>query len=395
VDTRVPTTESVLEAVAALGPPGTPVTTPEVAETFDCTTRTVYNRLTALAEAGTLETKKVGARSRVWWRPVAAAGVAGPGVDRRLREVEEKLAVATTAGSVGLWTWEFATDVVVAEDLLVRLFGVDAAAVEPEIKLVDYLEAVHEADVGGVQAAFDRAKDGETDTVEVEFRLRDPDGNWRWIRSYGAMDYDERGDRVQMNGAAVDLTDQKRRETELQQKGELDAFRVALGDALRPLDDPVEIQRVAATVLGERLGVDRALYGEVLADETTLIRTGYVSDRSSVLEGEFELAGFGDLVVMAVREQIALVVDDIQALSDCPRPLTSPTRRRTSVDTSACRWRSATAARRSWSSPARRRASGRTRRWRWSRRPPTGRGRRSNGPVPSGNSPRRTPRWSD
>jgi GAF domain-containing protein/DNA-binding transcriptional ArsR family regulator len=237
-------------------------------------------------------------------------------VDRRLREVEEKLAVATTAGSVGLWTWEFATDVVVAEDLLVRLFGVDAAAVEPEVKLVDYLEAVHEADVGGVQASLDRAKTGETDAVEMEFRVRDPDGDWRWVRAYAAVEYDDRGERVRVNGATVDLTDQKRRETELQQKGELDAFRVALGDALRPLDDPVEIQRVAATVLGERLGVDRALYGEVLADETTRVQTGYVDEHSSVLEGEFEMEAFGSLAVTAFRERSALVVDDVRTLPD-------------------------------------------------------------------------------
>ncbi|ELY54438.1 PAS/PAC sensor protein [Natronococcus amylolyticus DSM 10524] len=53
-----------------LGPPGTPFTTPEIAAEFDCSDRTVYNRLDALVEAGAIETKKVGANSRVWWKPV-------------------------------------------------------------------------------------------------------------------------------------------------------------------------------------------------------------------------------------------------------------------------------------------------------------------------------------
>ncbi|ELY54421.1 PAS/PAC sensor protein [Natronococcus amylolyticus DSM 10524] len=60
----------MLEAVDALGPPSTPVTTPEVAEGFDCTQRTIYNRLDSLVDAAVLETKKVGANSRVWWRPI-------------------------------------------------------------------------------------------------------------------------------------------------------------------------------------------------------------------------------------------------------------------------------------------------------------------------------------
>jgi len=67
--TAAPAPDDVLAKVDTLGPPGTPVTTPEVAEGFDCTKRTVYNRLNSLAEDGVVRTKKVGANSRVWWRP--------------------------------------------------------------------------------------------------------------------------------------------------------------------------------------------------------------------------------------------------------------------------------------------------------------------------------------
>ncbi|AGB36775.1 bacterio-opsin activator domain-containing protein [Natronococcus occultus] len=64
-----PTPTTVLEAFDALAGPGTPLTTTEVAGEFDCTNRTIYNKLDALAEDGPLETKKVGSRGRVWWRP--------------------------------------------------------------------------------------------------------------------------------------------------------------------------------------------------------------------------------------------------------------------------------------------------------------------------------------
>ena len=66
----VPTLSEVREVFEALGPPGTPFATTEVATTFECTDRTVYNRLETFVEDGVLETKKVGARGRVWWRPV-------------------------------------------------------------------------------------------------------------------------------------------------------------------------------------------------------------------------------------------------------------------------------------------------------------------------------------
>ncbi|MCL7419108.1 MAG: GAF domain-containing protein, partial [Halalkalicoccus sp.] len=69
MNASVPSPSSVLEEVDRLAPPGTPLTTPEVAGGFDCTDRTIYNRLDTLVDAGVLETKKVGARGRVWWRP--------------------------------------------------------------------------------------------------------------------------------------------------------------------------------------------------------------------------------------------------------------------------------------------------------------------------------------
>lgn len=65
-----PTLMQVRDVVSTLDPPGTPLTTSEVGNEFDCTDRTIYNRLETLIEDGGLEIKKVGARGRVWWRPV-------------------------------------------------------------------------------------------------------------------------------------------------------------------------------------------------------------------------------------------------------------------------------------------------------------------------------------
>ncbi len=71
MSSSAPSPGEVLEAIDDLAPPGTPLTTPEVAAGFDCTTRTIYNKLEVLVEEGPLETKKVGSRGRVWWRPLA------------------------------------------------------------------------------------------------------------------------------------------------------------------------------------------------------------------------------------------------------------------------------------------------------------------------------------
>ncbi|WP_435156270.1 hypothetical protein [Haladaptatus sp. DFWS20] len=69
-----PSPATVLDVFDTLGPPGTPLTTTEVAREFDCTDQTIYNKLDALVNEGVLETKKVGARGRMWWRPLSDHG---------------------------------------------------------------------------------------------------------------------------------------------------------------------------------------------------------------------------------------------------------------------------------------------------------------------------------
>lgn len=46
-----------------------PLSAPEVAEALNCSRKTAYNKLVTLREQGRVTSKKVGARSRVWWVP--------------------------------------------------------------------------------------------------------------------------------------------------------------------------------------------------------------------------------------------------------------------------------------------------------------------------------------
>ncbi|MFB6123530.1 MAG: bacterio-opsin activator domain-containing protein [Haloferacaceae archaeon] len=74
--------------------PGTPLTAPEVADAVGCARRTAYNKLERLTERDALETKKVGANARVWWRPASArqgTPAATADVDRSVRQSEQAL----------------------------------------------------------------------------------------------------------------------------------------------------------------------------------------------------------------------------------------------------------------------------------------------------------------
>jgi hypothetical protein len=50
-----------------------PLTASDVMDALDCSRRTAHNKLNELVERGVLDTRKVGARSRVWWVPIDRA----------------------------------------------------------------------------------------------------------------------------------------------------------------------------------------------------------------------------------------------------------------------------------------------------------------------------------
>jgi PAS domain S-box-containing protein len=462
-----PAPADVLRRVAAVGPPGTPVTTPEVAAGFDCTRRTVYNRLDTLAEGGTLATKKVGANGRVWWRPVADDG-GRPGSEGREVQslsppVESEMADRirafdwreTPLGPVAEWPPElrFTLDVVLSaseafavywgEDLTLlyndawgELIGDKHPAAlgrpgrevfpevwetvgptfedvldgkggtvergrrlplkrdgRPEDAWFDYsLTPIPTADgsVGGVlnvavevteRKRLERDLRAETEKLDVAvanaplilFR-QDTDLRYTWYRNphddfedvdvLGKRDDEvlppdaaetvrapkrralETGERVReevtydlsdeektydltvdpirddtgtvtgVTCAAFDVTERKATEEKLARQAELDAFRVELADALRPLSDPVEVQHTAARVLGERLGVDRAHYAEVLDDgRTNRIHADYYRENGRSVVGEHDFDDYGAYIGEAFWDGDTVVVDDYRTRS--------------------------------------------------------------------------------
>jgi PAS domain S-box-containing protein len=108
----------------------------------------------------------------------------------------------------------------------------------------------------------------------------------------------------------------------LRESEDRQAFLLQLSDALRPLDDASEIQATTTRLLGEHLGADRSMYGEVEGErgaEVGTIRGQYVRP---ALEGEaaivlfperFAFKAFGAHTMAARYRGETLVVGDVEA----------------------------------------------------------------------------------
>ncbi len=119
----------------------------------------------------------------------------------------------------------------------------------------------------------------------------------------------------------TNITERKRAEAALRESEERQTFLLQLSDALRPLADASEIQAMTTRFLGERLRVDRSMYGEVEGDrgaEVGAIRGQYVRQPTGgeaatiPFPERFTFSQFGAHTMAARYRGETLVVEDVE-----------------------------------------------------------------------------------
>ncbi len=131
-----------------------------------------------------------------------------------LREQMERLSMAQRMARLGFWTWLVADNRVEWSEGLYAIYGLDRAAFGASFE--GYLERVHPEDRARVQAAIGHALETQS-PFAFEERIVRPDGDTRWLRSWGTVVADAQGRPERMVGTCLDITDLK--------MGELDLFQ--------------------------------------------------------------------------------------------------------------------------------------------------------------------------
>jgi PAS domain S-box-containing protein len=235
--------------------------------------------------------------------------------EESLRLTRENLAIAVDAAKLGTWEADYSPIPSVRRSLRHdQIFGYETLQADWEM---DGARAhVLEEDRAIFDAALARAR--ETGELDFEARVRWPNGDVRWMAARGRIFFDARGEPLRAAGVNFDITERKRAE-------ERQTFLFKLSEALRPLADPVAIQGEACRLLGERLGVDRALYFEVEAaddGDDYVVQRDYCAPGSRSLAGRYRAETFGKLVAAEFRAGHTLAFSDTAAdplLSDAER----------------------------------------------------------------------------
>ncbi|PZP47883.1 MAG: hypothetical protein DI601_02425 [Azospirillum brasilense] len=172
---------------------------------------------------------------------------------------------------------------------------------------------IHPDDQALVRAAIGAAIRARA-PFELEHRVRRADGSLGWTLSRAVPILDGRGEITEWLGAAKDVTARAEADAALRASEERGAFLLSLSDALRPLTGPEEVKAVAARLLGEHLGVDRAAYAELLPDgEHMVTADGYLRPGVTSIAGTYRAVEFGEFFRDIERGETATVAD---ALTD-------------------------------------------------------------------------------
>ena len=168
-------------------------------------------------------------------KPLRWSGTSRDVTDRKraeeaLRTSEERFARAMEGSDAGLWEWNPGTDAAFASPRAHRLFGIpDGVEIHSRADLKAHA-GFHPEDRQRIEDAMQACLARRTEGFEAEYRVINPAGETRWVRSRGKVFPDAQGKPALLAGSVTDINARKLAEQELKRSEERYALVMAAAD---------------------------------------------------------------------------------------------------------------------------------------------------------------------
>jgi PAS domain S-box-containing protein len=232
---------------------------------------------------------------------------------RELARQKRAFDFAMTASDMGTWRYTLADNICVYDENAQRLYGLTEARFLHDEEGVK--SKFHPDDLELMWARVAKALDPESDgRYDVEYRVKQPDGSWRWLSAWGLVEFQGEGSErkpVAIAGASRDLT--QRKQAEEQQRLLLDELNHRVKNTLATVQAiTTQTLRTARDLPAAREAVERRIHSMAQAHDLLTSRSWKGANMTDVAARALEAftpaqAKFsGELVELSPRHTLAL-----------------------------------------------------------------------------------------
>lgn len=130
-----------------------------------------------------------------------------------LQKSQKRYELATQAGRVGIWEWNFIENTFKLDASLQQLLGYSSEDHKTDVK--DWLERIYDEDKIKFVQQINKVLSAEIKTYEITQRLIHKNGSIRWFLLRGIVQKDDQKKAVQLMGTGTDITELKETEEAL------------------------------------------------------------------------------------------------------------------------------------------------------------------------------------
>ena len=133
--------------------------------------------------------------------------------ERQLRESQQRLNLALTSAEIGAWSWDLNSGDIFWDDRMHDIFGLRRETFECNKEA--FLRCLHKDDAKRFEDALAECIAEPDRDLDIDFRVRWPDGPLRHVTCRGAALRDDDGEAIRVTGVCLDITERKQAEQQL------------------------------------------------------------------------------------------------------------------------------------------------------------------------------------
>jgi PAS domain S-box-containing protein len=241
-----------------------------------------------------------------------------------LREVGQRLELATRSGGLGIWDWNLETGAMLWDSRMMEIYGYGPGDFPGGLEAWE--RRLHPEDKNAASADIQAALRGERE-FHSEFRILLPDGGIRHVSADGLVQRNAEGRAIRMIGLNRDVTDQwrandqrRRMEAELQQAQKLESLGSLASGVAHDMNNVLSAILSIASTMQVKYGADEFLLKAMRTLEQAALRgrdmvkrlTNFVRkdlETPHLIDLNALVAGETDILRQTLRHKVTLEVN--------------------------------------------------------------------------------------